>query len=130
MNATSKARILVLDDEPIVGERLKPSLEHADFEVQTCTSSAQALELLKKDPFDVLITDLKMSGPDGMDVMQAAQKLQPGIKVVVITGFATRQTFDEAMEQGAVEFIAKPFKMSQLRNLLLTIVQNQKNEND
>ncbi len=122
MKGNPKATILVLDDEPIVGERLKPALERADFAVQTCTSSEEALEILRRETFDVLITDLKMSGPDGMDVMREAQKLQPKIKVVVITGFATRQTFDEAMRQGAVEFIAKPFKMSQLRNLLLTLV--------
>jgi DNA-binding NtrC family response regulator len=126
MNSNSKARILVLDDEPIVGERLKPALEHADFEVETCVSSEEALKRLEREFFDVLITDLKMSGPDGMDVMRTAQKLHPQIKVVVITGFATRKTFDEAMEQGAVEFIAKPFKMSQLRNLLLRIIKEDK----
>jgi len=122
----SETRVLVLDDEPIVGERLKPNLERAGFFVDVCTSSAQALHMLKIDPYDILVTDLKMSGADGLDVLRAARRIQPDIKAVVITGFATKETFDEAMESGAIEFIAKPFKMSQLRNLLLTLTGTKK----
>jgi ATP-dependent Lon protease len=117
----TKARILILDDEPIVGERLKISLERDGFAVEALSSSKEALSRLKEGCFDILVTDLKMSRPDGIEVLLEAKRLCPDIKPVVITGFATRETAEEAMKSGAVEFIAKPFKMSQLRNLLMSL---------
>jgi DNA-binding NtrC family response regulator len=122
---SAKAKILILDDEPIVGERLKASLERSDFIVDTFSSSHEALQRLQEESYDVLVTDLKMSGPDGLEVLRMAQQVQPRIKSVVITGFATRDTAREVMASGAVEFIAKPFKISQLRNLLLKLSDKQ-----
>jgi DNA-binding NtrC family response regulator len=115
-------KVLILDDEPVVGERLKATLEKAGFAVDTCTTSSSALAMIKEHHYDVLVTDLKMSGPDGMDVLRAAKEALPRIKPVVITGFATKDTAEEAMSSGAVAFIPKPFKMSQLRDLLKRLV--------
>ena len=115
-------RILILDDEPVVGERLKATLEKAGFVVDAFSSSGEALTRLREEHYDILVTDLKMSGPDGMDVLRAAKEALPNIKPVVITGFATKDTADEAMRSGAVAFIAKPFKMSELRDLLQQLV--------
>lgn len=123
----AEMRVLILDDEPLVGERLKPSLERAGFQVDVCTSSHQALQMLGNVNYNFLVTDLKMSGTDGMEVLRRARKIHPQIKVVVITGFATKETFDEAMKSGAVEFLAKPFKMCQLRDLLIHISQSAEN---
>lgn len=117
----NKIRVLLLDDEPIVAERVKLSLEKSDFYVDAFTSSQQAIDQLKEVKYDILVTDLKMSSPDGMEVLRTAKKLQPKIKAVVITGFATHQTAEEAKESGAIEFIAKPFKMSELKIILKTI---------
>jgi ATP-dependent Lon protease len=114
----NKARILVLDDEPIVGERLKASLERDGYIVDAFSSSQNALDRLKMERYDILVTDLKMSGPDGMEVLKEAQRINPGIKSVVITGFATTETAAEALRSGAVVFIPKPFKMKQLRELI------------
>jgi DNA-binding NtrC family response regulator len=116
-------KILVLDDEPIVGERLKVSLEHDGFTVDAFSSSQKALDRLHDECYDILITDLKMNGPDGIEVLHTAKKLCPKIKAVVITGFATRETAEEAKQSGAVEFIAKPFKMSQLKSLIATLAE-------
>lgn len=121
-----KVKILILDDEPIVGERLKISLEHAGFEVDALSSSREAIDRLKEEHYDILVTDLKMSGPDGIEVLRLAKQLRPHIKPVVITGFATRETAEEAMRSGAVEFIAKPFKLSQLKNLISALSQDHK----
>jgi len=119
-----KTRVLVLDDEPIVGERLKASLENAGFSVDTFSSSRAALESLRNEPYDMLVTDLKMSGPDGLDVLREARQSNPAIKAVVITGFATTQTAQEALSSGAVSFLAKPFKMSKLKEILLELAPN------
>jgi DNA-binding NtrC family response regulator len=115
-------RVLILDDEPVVGERLKASLEQGGFVVDALSTSREAIARLKERHYDVLVTDLKMSGPDGMDVLQAAKEALPDIKSVVITGFATKDTADEAIRQGAAAFIAKPFKMSHLKHVLEQLV--------
>ena len=120
-------RILILDDEPIVGERLKVSLENAGYVVEALSSSVEAISRLKEAHFDILVTDLKMSGPDGMEVLRIARQVDPDIKAVVITGFATKDTAEEARQSGAVGFIAKPFKMSQLKELLLALSAGEKN---
>ncbi len=117
----SKIKIIVLDDEPIVGERLKASLERAGFAVDAYSSSREALTRLQSERYDILVTDLKMSGPDGMDVLREARRLNPDVKSVVITGFATTETAEEALRSGAVVFVPKPFKMKQLKDLLIEL---------
>ena len=117
----NKIKILLLDDEPIVAERVKSSLEMSGYCVDSFISSNDAIDNLKKVKYDILITDLKMSSPDGIEVLQIARELQPDIKAIVITGFATRQTAETVMNKGAVEFLAKPFKLSQLKKILSVI---------
>ncbi|MCW8811008.1 MAG: response regulator [Ignavibacteriaceae bacterium] len=116
-----KIKILLLDDEPIVLERVKSSLELSGYNVDSFISSKDAIDKLKQVKYDILITDLKMSSPDGMEVLKTAKQIQPEIKAIVITGFATKQTAEFAKKIGAIEFIPKPFKMSQLKNILNVI---------
>jgi DNA-binding NtrC family response regulator len=114
-------RIMVLDDEAIVCERLKSALEKAGFQVETSTQSQQMIDRLSLEHFDVVITDLKMRKPDGLEVMRFVQQHYPSTKVIIITGFATVDTATEALRSGAVDFIAKPFKISKLRDLVVKI---------
>jgi DNA-binding NtrC family response regulator len=125
-----KTRILILDDEPIVGERLKISLERSGYAVDAFSTSQEAINKLKNECYDILITDLKMSRPDGIEVLRVARQFCPDIKPIVITGFATRETAEEAMSSGAVEFIAKPFKISQLKDLLAELLREDKHSDD
>ena len=104
-------RILVLDDEPIVCKRLKPAFQKAGYEVETFTDSAAALLRMEETPFDVVITDLKMEGVDGFQVLERARQLLPQARIVVITGFATLDTAKESFRKGAFDFVAKPFKL-------------------
>jgi DNA-binding NtrC family response regulator len=113
-----KAKILILDDEPIVGDRLKPALEKAGYQVETQTDSQAAIDKLARTRYDVLITDLKMSGPSGLDVLRFVKEHTPSTRVIVITGYATAEQARESMKGGAVDFIAKPFRISQLRELI------------
>ena len=117
----TKIKVLLLDDEPIVVERVKASLEMAGYQVDSFTSSKDVTEILKRVKYDILITDLKMSSPDGMEGLKIAKQFQPDIKAIIITGFATNQTAEFAKKMGAVEFIAKPFKLSQLKETLKEI---------
>ncbi len=116
-------RILIIDDERIVCERLTHSLEKFGFEVEAYTDSREALDRIAAQRFDVLITDIKMRGPSGIDVLHFVRQHHPSTKVIVITGFATVETATEVLKGGAVDFIPKPFKMSQLRDLILRLAE-------
>jgi DNA-binding NtrC family response regulator len=118
---TERKKVIVLDDEPIVCERLKPALEKLGFYVETYTDSQEVIDRCVEGNFDVLVTDLKMRKPDGLDVMNFIKQHSPSTKVVIITGFATVETAKEAMKGGAVDFIAKPFKIKQLCDLIVSI---------
>jgi DNA-binding NtrC family response regulator len=115
---SDRAKILILDDEPIVGDRLKPALEKCGYEVETQTDSQAAIDQLAQTRYDVLITDLKMAGPSGLDVLRFVKEQTPSTRVIVITGYATAEQAKESMKGGAVDFIAKPFRISQLRELI------------
>lgn len=112
------AEILILDDEPIVGDRLRPALEKCGWVVDTLTDSQAAIDLLAKKRYDLLITDLKMAGPSGLDVLRFVKEQAPGTGVIVITGYATAEQATESLKGGAVDFIAKPFRISQLTELV------------
>lgn len=114
-------RILIIDDEKIVCDRLSMELERSGFEVEAYTESGQALQRISAQPFDLVITDIKMRGPNGIEVMNFVKENHPSTRVIVITGFATVETAREALKGGAVDFIPKPFKMSQLRELVLRL---------
>ena len=121
---TEGLSILIVDDEPIVGERLKASLERSGFQVDACAGGKDALNKLREKAYDVLITDLKMSSPDGMEVLQIAKQIRPAIKAIVITGLATKSTAEEARQRGATEFIAKPFKIRELKSVLVKLSES------
>ena len=114
-------RILVIDDEKIVCDRLGMELEREGFEVEAYTESEQALPRIAAQHFDLVITDIKMRGPNGIEVMNFIRENHPSTKVIVITGFATVETAREVLKGGAVDFIPKPFKMSKLRELVLRL---------
>jgi DNA-binding NtrC family response regulator len=113
-----KRDVMVLDDELIVGERLRPPLEKAGFGVEVFTDSASAIERLKEKSFAVLVTDVKMRGASGMDVLRFVKETAPATQVIVITGYATIETNHEAEALGAVHFVAKPFKLKELVKLV------------
>jgi DNA-binding NtrC family response regulator len=117
-------RVAILDDEPIVCERLKPALEKAGFSVEAFTNGQDVIDRFTESRFDVLVTDLKMQKPDGLEVMKFVKEKSPATKVIIITGYATVETARDAMKGGAVDFIAKPFKISQLRDLITTVTKD------
>jgi len=116
------AEILILDDEPIVGDRLKPALEKLGYSVETLTDSQRAIDRLAQKTFDLVITDLKMSGPTGLDILRFVQDESPTTRVIVITGYATAEQARASLKGGAVDFIAKPFRISQLSQLVIRVL--------
>ncbi len=122
--------ICIVDDEQIVCERLQPVLEKNGFLVESFTDSKAAMARLSEKQFDILITDLKMAHPDGIELLRYARQRFAEIRVVIITGFATVETARQAMKGGAVDFIAKPFRLSHLRDLTLKIAREIQNSSD
>jgi DNA-binding NtrC family response regulator len=102
-------RILVIDDEMIVCESCKRILEEEGYEVETALSGREAFEKMRQNPFDIVITDLKMPGIDGMEVLRTFRRDYPDAIIIMITGFSTVETAVEAMKLGAFDYIPKPF---------------------
>ena len=115
---TKELEIMVLDDEAIVGARLQPSLEKAGYLVESFIDSKEALQRLREKRFDIVVTDLKMANVDGMEIHRFAKERWPDTAVIIITGFATVETAREALQSGVYDFIAKPFKISHLREII------------
>ncbi|MFQ5898802.1 MAG: sigma-54-dependent transcriptional regulator [Candidatus Methylomirabilia bacterium] len=101
-------RILVVDDEFNIRTALAKILEKAGHAVTTAESGDQALRLLHETPFDLVLTDLKMVGADGMDVLRAVRQRQPESEVVLLTAYGTIQSAVEATKIGAYEYLTKP----------------------
>ena len=111
--------VMILDDEPIVCERLRSTLEKVNLDIETFTDPNEAIKRFADKKFQILITDLKMKEMDGIEVLKLVQKVSPETRVIIITGFATVEKAREALKIGAYDFIAKPFKLSQLRDLVI-----------
>lgn len=118
MAMEQKTQILILDDEPIVCKRLKPALEKAGYEVESFTRSLEAVERIAEKEFDVVITDLKMEGLDGMAFLEEVKKVSSSTEVIVITGFATMETARESYRKGVFDFVAKPFKLGEIQEVV------------
>ncbi|HZD05264.1 MAG TPA: response regulator [Longimicrobiales bacterium] len=121
----AKKKVLLLDDEPIVCDLLRPALEKIGFYVESYTEGQKVVDRVMKESFDVLVTDLKMQKPDGLEVMDFVHRHSPGTKVVIITGFATVETARETLKGGAVDFIAKPFKIRTLCDLIVKLTSEE-----
>ena len=113
-----KLKIMILDDEPIVGKRLKPAIEKYGFEVEVYEDSTQALSRLKEQDCDIVVTDVRMEEINGIQVLEHIMAQSKRTKVIIITGYATVEVAREALVKGAFDFIAKPFKPNDLRAVI------------
>lgn len=113
----NKEIILVVEDEDIARENLEHILVKMGYEVISADSGIKALNLLKTKDFDLVITDLKMKQVDGMQVLRKTKELQPYTETIMITGYATVDSSVQAMRSGAYYYIAKPFKIDEVRKV-------------
>jgi len=111
-------KILILDDEPIVCKRLQPALEKLGYEVESFTDSVEATRRIQETSYDIVITDLKMKEIDGMRFLEEVKSRHPKTEVIVITGFATMETAKQSFRKGVFDFIAKPFKLGELQEVV------------
>jgi DNA-binding NtrC family response regulator len=111
-------RVLVLDDEPIVGKRLGPSLAKMGCDTETFTDPKAALARIEEQTFDIIVTDIRMDDIDGINVLEQVRERSPDTRVIMITGYATMEVAREALAKGAFDFLAKPFRPAQLREMI------------
>src|SRR5512136_45849 len=109
------ARILVADDEPRLGSLVTQMLELDGHAVVRAADGAEALTRLAAGRFDVVVTDLRMPGVDGIAVLRAARALPAPPEVVLMTAHASAESAVEAMKAGAADYLTKPFSMDELR---------------
>ncbi len=111
--ATSAARprVLVVDDESAIRDLLSKTLALAEYNVDLAPDGRTALERLRIIPYDLLITDLKMPGIDGLTVIREARRLKADIPVIIITGFSTEASAIEAVNLGVSGYLTKPFRV-------------------
>ena len=110
----AKEKVLIVDDEPDMLSTCKKFLSRTGYRVFVAGNGAEALALVEESPYDLVITDLKMPGMDGMEVLRAVKLKRPETIVVMFTGYGTIQDAVLAMKEGAFDFITKPFTPDQL----------------
>ncbi len=115
---TSKNSILVVEDENIARRNLEHILKKEGYEVIATDGGAKALDLLRRRDFDLVLTDLKMEKVDGMQVLEKTRELHPYTEVIVITGYGTVDSAVAAMREGAYHYIAKPYKIDEIRQIV------------
>ena len=123
----TKLKILVLDDEEIVVTRLKAALEKDGYIVETFIDSRLAKERIEQNKFDIVVTDLKMANIDGMQLFQFIRQKYPDTEVILISGFATLDVVKNGLQAGVRDVIAKPFKISQIKELINKIAADMGN---
>lgn len=108
----SRKSILVVDDEEIIREFLSEVLE--DYSISLATDGDEAIEKIKEQRYDLVITDLRMPRVSGEEVVRFARDTYPGSKVIVISGYSSLATVSQTVQNGACAFLAKPFSIKEL----------------
>ncbi|MBS1191733.1 MAG: response regulator [Rhodocyclaceae bacterium] len=111
-------RLLIVDDEEAALRNIERAMGKEGYEVVTAGSGPAALALLERQQFDILLTDLRMEKVDGMQLLKACREKHPDTEVIMITGYATAEAAVQAMKRGAFYFVAKPFRLSEVRKVV------------
>jgi DNA-binding NtrC family response regulator len=120
------AKILIVDDEKIALKNLEHIMKKEGYEVVGTQSGPNALKLLEEQSFDVVLTDLKMEKVDGMQILKKCRDLYQDAEVIIITGYATLESAVQIMKHGAFYYVAKPFKLDEVRKVVKEAVEKVK----
>ena len=113
-----KLEVLLVDDEPIVGNRLKPALAKFGCNVEFFEDPKKAMIRIDEKEFDIVVSDIMMADVNGIQLLEYIQKKSDRTKVIMITGYATETLAREAMAKGAFDIISKPFRPDDLRQVV------------
>ena len=124
MNSLSK-KILVVDDEVGIRQSLKKILEKEGFEVVTASNGEEAFKVIRGGDIDLLISDIRMAGMDGLELLKVCKSVSPYTEVIMITGYASVDTAVDSMKQGAYDYITKPFKKADILKAVQKAIEKQ-----
>lgn len=113
-------KVLIIDDERPIRNSLREILEYEKLKIEEATNAIEALEILEKSDFDLILCDIKMPGMDGIELLTKIQENKPEIPVIMISGHGNVETAVDALKKGAYDFIEKPIDL----NRLLVTVRN------
>jgi DNA-binding NtrC family response regulator len=117
--------LLIVDDDEISREILREAIDQEGVEIDLASDGIDALEILTRKPFDILITDLNMPRMDGLTLLREARQRFPLLLAIVITGYGSLESAIEALRHGAYDYVQKPFKMEEMaittRNAVQTV---------
>ena len=108
------SRILLIDDDPGVRDSMERTLRAAGYSVQSASSGEEGFDVARNGGFDVILSDMKMPGISGLDILRRLRDLKVDAAFIIMTGFGTVETAVEAMKLGAVDFVQKPFFRDEL----------------
>ena len=111
-------KLLVVDDEEGVRSYFQHLFPSPEYEMHGAAGGREALEKIKADGFDMLILDLVMPDMDGMEVLRRVREIRPEILVLIITGYPSKETAEEAVSRGCVDYVQKPFETEEIKKLV------------
>lgn len=126
MEQVYNATILIVDDDPSVLESSSSLLKECGYSVISCESAKDAMAKLQKNRVDVVLTDIRMPGVSGIELLEEIRSLNPGIPVILMTAYAELDIAIEAMGKGAFDFIIKPYKSQLLIHSIEMAVKHKK----
>lgn len=116
------ARILIIEDDEEMRSLLEDFLKDEGYEADSANNGSEAFGRLAQEPFDLVITDIRMPGLTGLDILSSVKKFQPGLPVIVITAFGGEEVYRRSMARGADGYLEKPIHFHKLRTLLHEMV--------
>lgn len=121
-----KTRILIVDDEEVLRDMVARVLKYLKLENDTAEDGLKAIEMLNETEFDVIIADIQMPGMDGIELLKTVRRDFPGTDVVIMTAHASRYSFIDVVEAGAVDYITKPFSVEELKAKIERVLRERK----
>ena len=109
-----RSRLLIVDDDPGMRENLAELFESQGFDVQTAAGTPEALEIIEGNEVDLLLTDYKMPGPTGIELIEQARRRRPRLRAILMTAFGDSYTEAEGIRRGAVGYLKKPFEADEV----------------
>ena len=122
MAETGKKRIFIIEDDEEMRSLLREFLNDEGYETDSADNGLEAYRRLVKEIFDLIITDIRMPGLTGLDILPRMRKLQPEAPIIVITAFGSEEVCHKAFERGATAYLEKPIHLENLRDLIQGMV--------
>ena len=121
-------RIMIIEDDKEMRSLLKDFLEEEGFATDSASNGVDALQMLSKDHFDLVITDIRMPGLTGLDILPRIRRLKPEIPIIVMTAYGSDDVRRRSLERGATIYLEKPIHLSKLRAVIREMVLRKSSE--